>query len=306
MKFGVDFEGPSFTKWESCVSGPLLGGPTRFGSSRYDDFMRCPRRFQLAHVKRLTRDEPDMALEVGGAVHECIARAYEADYETAEQGGTDEQCAEAFTKAIHELCNEIQKGGATCAAETRRLLDGWLRFFGPGQQLDWRERTLGIEVELGSDKPFPYTCRVDQIIEDEHDENACWIVDHKTAKRHSDNLVNGYRFNTQFIGQQYCFRASKVQKKYGKLKGTVVSVIVKTNPPQYLRHTVPYNVRLVNRWAKNMRMVWRNLDWCQASGIYPQLMSNCFRFNKYCRFFEYCHTMGKSLKGLRKKEKHEF
>lgn len=306
MKFGTDFEAPTFTRWEPCVTGALLGGPTKYGSSKYDDFMRCPRRYQLSHVKRLTREGTDMALEVGGAVHEAIARAYEADYAAAKEGKTDEQCGEAFEAAVFTLCNEINQGGATCAAEVRRLLEGWLKYFGPGQPLDWRARTLGIEVELGTMRPFPYTCRVDQIIEDENDEDACWIVDHKTAKRHSDALTNGYRFNTQFIGQQYCFRAAKAARKYGKLKGTIVSVIVKTNPAQFIRHTIPYDTKVVNHWAKNMRMVYRGLDQCQASGIYPQLMSNCFRFNKYCRFFEHCSTCGKSLSGLRKKEKTEF
>lgn len=305
MKFGVEMTGLETTLWESIYSGAILGGPTPHGSSKYDDFMRCPYRYYLAHKRRLTRDGIDQALEVGGAFHEAIAQAYEADYKASCQGHTEEQCAEAFTQALYDFVNAIS--GATCAPEVRRLADAWLVHFGPGRPYDWRARTLAIERYSGVEKPFPYTTRIDQVLGDDEDDKKYWIVDHKTMGRRYSDTEKGYMFNSQFIGQQYCMRQDKeAKKRFGKLRGTIASVIVKTQPVQLFQVKIVYDNSLVNRWARNMRQIWRQLDMCEAYGFWPQLYSNCYRYKKHCRFFEYCRTGGKSLTGLRKKTKKEF
>lgn len=305
MKFETDFDVPEVTKWEACLKTPVLGGPTQWGSSKYDDFMRCPRRYFLAHKKRLTREGVDMALETGGAVHEAMARAYEADYEAAGAGATLEQCDEAFLQAVWDFLGEIQ--GATCVAETRRLLEGWLKYYGPGAPRDMRVRTIAIEKKAEVKRPFPYSTRIDQAVEDENDSSAYWILDHKTMSRYLKDVVQGYSFHSQFLGQQYCMRHDKKARKgMGKLKGTVVDVIVKTNPAQFYQHTIAYDAPTVNRWAKNQHQVYRMLDNCEAYGYWPQLLSNCHRYNKFCRFFDYCRTGGKSMAGLRKKNRNEF
>jgi hypothetical protein len=219
-------------------------------------------------------------------------------------GTTDVQCNQAFLSGVNTFCATITK--ATCAAEVRRLMEGWLVYYGPGAPRDMRWRTLAVEVPLDGGKPFPYTTRIDQIVGDEQDEKAFWIIDHKTSRMNSQLMLSSYLYNSQFLGQQWCARQDPAARKWGKLKGTIVDVIVKTNPPQYLQYVVAFEPNTLNQWAKNMRMVWRMLDLYQAMGQWPRLLSNCMRYNKMCRFYDYCRTNGKSIQGLRKKEKSEF
>jgi hypothetical protein len=280
------FTEPTYPSWQSVLGkGEFLGGPTAHGNSWWQDFTRCPRRFYLAHVKRLRGEGANNALEIGGLMHEAAAR-----YHTSGPA------------AAWELVDKAAEVTPVVALEVRRLLSAWLMHYGEAG-LRPRPIARAVELELGVEVPFPYTTRVDNV---SVVDGQVVIYEMKTAGRLTSDLLHGYELNSQFLGQKYLWKACGYDRTWGPLHGFVVDLVVKTKQVQLEEVHVEIPDVNVREWAKNMRVLWGQMGQCAAYGVWPQHLSNCVTYNRLCRFHRLCSSLGKDTAGLVRKARGEW
>jgi hypothetical protein len=269
---------PAMPSWETVLeSHERTGGASAWGNSKWGDFVRCPQKFYLAHIKRLKPVALSEALELGGALHEVIAWYY--------------------TKSLEEawaLVARIEAATPVIGSEVRRLFTQWLRFYGPGQPRDMRSKTIAIELELGQTTPFNYTTRIDQVIVDEHGD--VWIVEHKTSSGRYADLIEGYKMDPQFLGQKYLWDKSPMARKYGRAKGLLVDLIVKTKSVDCYFEVVAVENSLTKIWERDMLHIALEHSICSSTGSWPRKRHSCWKY-KLCEYFQYCLSNGKNRNG---------
>jgi hypothetical protein len=269
--------------WETVLpKEQRLGGPTVNGNSKWADFNRCPYRYFLKHVKGLDSTALSDALEIGGAFHELLAIYYE------------DGVAPAF-----DLLGKIEKVTPAIGAETRRLFESWLKFYGPKAPRDLRFFTTAVELPLEQEKPFPYSARIDHVITKT---DGVWIVEHKTSGARYMDLVKSYQMDAQLIGQVYLWNTSDYAKKYGKCVGVVVDLVVKTREVSCYWEEVSIGKALTRAFERDMRHIAFERDMCERLGNWPRKRHNCSKYNRLCSFFDYCLSGGKDKTGLAKKK----
>ena len=292
--------------WEECLTPEeRLGGPSRMGSSKYDAFKRaCPWYYHLLYVRRMTREDFDENLEIGGLFHECRARYYQTEMDLREKEDAahiDEACVESG----YELLRRAEEPAPAIVGVVRRLWKGWLSVYGPGTPKDDREKTIAVELLLESEEPFLYTARIDRIVRVESpDVDYCRIQEIKTARAYTTRLRDSYRMDSQFLGQQYLWYKSGAREEHGPLKEFMIDLAVKTNPAMYPQELAPIDFSLLKNWAYETYNVWKQIQfWKRSVKQWPRVRTyNC----RYCNAFDLCASGGKNLTGWRKKEKGEF
>lgn len=291
--------------WEEILTPEeRLGGPSRMGSSKYDAFKRgCPYFYWFRYVKRMTLEELNPNLEIGGLFHECRARYYQTEMDLRdkeEQQYIDEACLDVS----YDLLRRAEDVAPETVAPVRRLWKGWVNLRGPGTPDDDRRDTIAVEVLLESKKPFLYTTRLDRVCQPESIDDHCNIHEIKTAKAYSERLRQSYKMDSQFLGQQYLWFRSGAQQKYGPLKNYVIDLAIKTNPAHYPQEIAPISMRLLNDWAFEMEYVWTRIQYFTRSAKqWPRNRTyNC----RFCDAFEHCASGGRSTAGWRRKKKDEF
>jgi len=283
--------------WEDVLEEhERAGGPSEWGNSRYSDFERCEYRYWVKHVLGYRPKKRNEALEVGGLFHECRARAYQAYQKAAtaeDENGNKiylpEELDEIFTEALFELCDRAAKHVPTTVAIVRRLLQVWHKAHGPRTLIDDRHETLLVEALIDTNDGFPYSTRLDRVVMSGRLGGPC-IMEIKTASRRTADLLDGYRMDPQFLGQQYCWKNSKYYKKYGALRGFIVDLCVKGQVVQVTRESVPVDVKLLRPWAKEKRYRYSQILTCEASGYWPRRRTNCVMYGKRCGLSEHCST----------------
>ena len=279
--------------WEEVLEPhERLGGPTPYGSSFWGDFKACPYYFDWTHNKGWRPVEYSDALEIGGLVHEAIARYYQTAVIAMEEGRdvVDQDCVDA----AYNILDRAETVVPVTAAAARRLVRARLALYGPGKPGDDRLDTYGVEVYLGIEEPFPLTTRLDRWCWSEQLGGAV-LHELKTAKERSGRLLSSYRMDHQFLIQQYLWK--RVMGRRFKLKGYVVDLVTKTQDPDVLTISVPIDDRLLKDFEKEMQ--WTVMQWrqCQALGTWPRNRGYRCRF---CPLFEHCASAGKSTVGWRK------
>lgn len=296
--------------WEDAIpAGERLGGPSEWGNSRYKEFIQCPWKYWVKHVRGLrpTPEHPRYEaimrnLWIGGLYHEARARYYLENLKHVDSHGTcisdksqpeiDEACASAMF-GIVDAAAEIQGFVAT---EARRLLMGWMTLQGPGTVNDDRDATMYVEHLLETDYDgFPYTCRLDRVYWNESLDGPV-IQEHKTASFYSESLLASYRTDPQILGQIYLWEHSDFRKEHGALKAFEIDIAVKTKQREYYRERVPINLDAVEDWAKSMRHEWALLQFCLASDSWPRRRANCFTWARPCELHEVCADCGSLTK----------
>jgi hypothetical protein len=316
---GFDIGGdltPDGRTWEEVIpKNERLGGPSEWGNSRWKDFIQCPWKYYIKHVKGLSVavNHPRYVdlmknLWVGGLYHECRARYYIENLKHFDSRG--ERISETLQPEIDEACShamfdivdkaaEIQP---TVATEARRILMGWMTLSGPGTRGDDRNSTMYVEnlLETSVDG-FPYTCRIDRVLWDDALGGAI-IQEHKTASWYSDSLLAAYRTDPQILGQIYLWENSELAKVHGPLVAFEVDIAIKTKQREYHKERVPVNREAVRDWARCMRSEWALLQGCLATDVWPRRRANCFLWARACELQESCTECA----GERKTRKYGF
>jgi hypothetical protein len=281
VNWGAIVEQPK--SWETVLpKNARLGGPTINGNSKWADFTRCPYRYYLKHVEGLDSVLLSDPLEIGGALHELLAIYYEDG-----------------VGAAFDLLKKIEGVTPAVGAETRRLFEAWLKFYGPKAPRDLRFVTIATELPLKQDKPFPYSARIDHIITKD---DQVWIVEHKTSSARFVDLVKSYRMDSQLIGQVYLWNKSKYVKQFGRCVGVVVDLIVKTREIGCFWEQVVIDDKMVEAFERDMGHIAFERELCERSKYWPRKRHNCSKYNRLCSFFDYCLSNGEDETGLSRKK----
>jgi|GEM_PF-6534565 len=288
--------------WEDAVPvEERLGGPSAWGNSRWKDFLQCPWKYWVKHVRKLGMSVQHPRYEalgrnlwVGGLYHEARARYYIEhlkyvdakgnDVAIAEQSFIDEEC----TKAMFGIVDAAEKIQPSVSGEARRLLMGWTTLHGPGTMRDDRRSTMYVEklIEVMADG-FPYSTRLDRVRWDD-DLGGPIIQEHKTASWYSENLLASYRTDPQILGQAYCWDRSPLAEEHGALKAIEIDIAVKGKNREYYQHRVPVNMDAVEDWARCMKYEHAQLCGCEANDNWPRRRANCFLWARPCELHEVC------------------
>lgn len=288
----------------------LSSTATPYGSSRWSEYARCPRAYQLRYSHGIMPVEDAGYFEVGRVIHGAIAYAA-----LGAMFGTPCDWRDAVAAA--------RKRGADgwAALEATRLLAGYFEQWGTENagycQLQIADVESYYEAQLGARM---YSSRLDALVHPVGSPESLTIVDHKSKagmpaclKDEKDQppsprvlLVNAdsdpelielgrdYLTRGQFLGSAWL-----VRERHNLLPMIMINLIVKTKQPGYRRILVQPTHEQIDRWADNQRKraaLQTNEDWCNYDACAPAIGTRCWAF-------DFCHGDDKTRLELYKQVK---
>lgn len=280
--------------WTECLEpGEALGGPSKMGSSKWQVFKDCPYLYELHHIRRFRRKEWDVALEVGGLFHEALARYFQSWLDGDESEVGREKAFEIVTRCYEHVPD--------ISSEVHRLLTNWLGMY-HATRYDFRPRVLAVECLVESSEPFFYSARLDLVLETES--GGIELMDHKTARQYTANMLMSYRMEPQFLGHMYLWEASGRAAQWGPLERYTVDLVTKTREPIIELVDVPIVPALLQDWKAEMLEHWRWLErYQQGLRKWPRRTGYQCRF---CKAYEHCASAGESFNGWMRKNQDEY
>ena len=275
---------------EACASLGIepWGGPSENGWSKHADFLRCPYRYYLKHVKGmgpLHVGDPGSALDIGSFTHLMLAAHYARMLPDERYPGWRANSPEPLV-----LLAALKKAGLSLsiAADVERLYEGYAEYYG-------NETIQPVAVEMPAGLRGTHTSRFDLVfyVEDGlHD--GLWIGEHKTASPAAD--LDDFRYNGEILGEMLSFQLSGLQDFFGqRLNGVCINALVKSKTPRYQRLWLTFPDQLINDFAST-RGEWaqREID-CVRRNKWPRSMFGCVAYFRKCRFWEHCRTQDDAL-----------
>lgn len=265
---------------DEILGESAIGGPTEWGSHRWNDLLRCPRYYYFRYGLRMVPEGPKSeALEFGTIIHECLARRYR---------GQDPW-------AILELLDERGYEGEALDDATRGLEayeDKYGRWDGKDKEADpyFSTRKTWIERELlaASKSGVKLTARADLIYPKRR---GLVVVDHKTSKRMSGKLTGGFTLDTQIL--TLMLAATRDRKlRDSLLFGVEINAIVRTRDVQLRRIFYAYDSDLVSRFRTQWFRWVKFRVWAEEND-WPMFTSACTgKFDIPCIYRDAClhHT----------------
>jgi hypothetical protein len=282
------------------------GGASPRGSSYWKAMRVCPRESALREVAHLIPlGQSQTNLDVGLLFHHALENYYrvlqvsQAQAERQKpwkkrQIGQEQRewCWGGAVEAERAAWISIRSfdgepGYEEIYEEVARLVGSYFEFY-RNKDL-WR--IVAVEETLQySDATMEYSARLDLIVEDlEH--GGLWVIEHKTAKTASADLLEGYQMDLQILGQVWLIDACVDLTNMPLLKGVKINITTKHKTPQHHRVEVCPSTahldsfELEQRNSFEMRRVYAKLGW-------PKHLGNCTgaaRYFKRCGFFDVCH-----------------
>ena len=272
----------------------LVAGPSPMGSSYYKTLLTCPREFGLRNRAMLAPDVPREHLVVGWLFHVCLQYYYEAigAYQRANPnrpsdpewlwGGSNAGMKKAYE--VVTLLRSVQGYGRT-ADTLQLLLDGYFERY--DRQDKWR--IVAVEVTLQHHK-LGYSARLDLLVHD-LERGGLFIVEHKTARQITSDLIDNYQLDLQILGQAWLFLECVDLTKYPRFMGIRINIATKHKtgsqtvrldvyPSQ--RHLLEFERSVVQ--YKRLLPVVEELGWPKAFHC-----SGYSRGYSQCQFYDICH-----------------
>ncbi len=264
-----------------------MGGASGRGWSSHATFQKCPYLFKLTYLEG-QRGAPSTALETGSAFHTFLALHY-----TWMLNGD-------LTLTPYVAKDSLLAAGADAKAviEAFRLYEAYAdRYEG--------DYLFPIEMEAWAQDPDGNTCRFDMIAEVKEAQPGVmpgvYIIEHKTAARFTADALEGWRNDGEILGQIMVWKRAKLDKKYGKLRGTIVNIVGKQKVIQFHRTIVPAQKWHVTQHMEDLKM-WSALQQMYAAtGVWPKARANCITKFGMCSFFDHC-AENQKLVPIRKRE----
>ncbi len=308
----------------------LEGGASARGNSFYKRVRLCPREHALAAEAGLRKGGDYEALTQGLTFHLALETYYkaiqtwQASIELNDEGtrnrlasrGADDNylfggiasAEKAAWKSIEPLRNE--PGYTETYEDIERML---AHYFDTYRRQDrWRiiaaEETLEYAddgqpamkvrgptkhdgfVDRPAKSPLTFTARLDLIVED-YERGGMWIVEHKTSKVITDDLLEGYQLDQQTLGQVWLMHQCVDLSQYPMLKGMIVNITSKHKTPRFERPMVCPSKYHLAAFEESMRAWNRMLPMYEQLG-WPKALGNCTgpaRYWQRCNFFDVCH-----------------
>lgn len=279
--------------WEEVLTPEeKLGGPSPFGSSKWGDFKDCPYLYELKYIRRYRPVEFNTALEVGGLFHEALARYFAGRLD----GASFKECK----ARAYDIVNRAGDPAPDISARVRVILDHWMTMYHK-TSYSFADRVIAVETLIAKEKPFVYSARLDLVLEWK---DGVEIMDHKTARQYTPNMLMSYRLEPQFLGHMYLWPGSKQERKYGPLRKYTVDLITKTKIPTLDLVDVPIRPHKIREWSAEMQ---EHSRWFQKynKGLYNWPRRTGYQC-RFCDAFEHCASDDGNLRGWIKKSKEEY
>lgn len=306
------------------------GGPSAKGNSTFKRMRMCPREHALASFARLRRIGDHEALTQGITFHYALEHYY-LEIQRAQQELLAQAAAfsdttrplrmlpEAQRKLLYWNSIELAEGRAwdviepmkdepgyeETYEEIERMLasyfdayrrkDPWLILAVEENLEFWIERSVSINLR-GADailEPvFGYTARLDLIVED-LETNRTLIIEHKTARTLTDDLIDGYQLDQQILGQAWLFTNCVDMAKYAPFGGVIVNITTKHKLPKHQRVDVLPSRYHLGAFQESI-IHWNSLEREFEKRGWPKALGNCAgpaRYWSRCDFYNVCYGM---------------
>ena len=134
-----------------------------------------------------------------------------------------------------------------------------------------------------------------------HNFVANGIITHNSHARFTADVLEGYRNDGEILGQIMIWKRAKLDKKYGKLRGTIVNIVGKQKIIQFHRTIIPAQRWHVTQHMEDLKM-WSALQQMYAAtDVWPKARANCVGRWGMCEFFDHCAENRKPVP-IRKRE----
>lgn len=268
-------------------SVPRPGGASgHLGWSSFSTFQRCPYLY-----KRVYLDAPDgvrtgggsQALEIGSTIHTLLAV----------------KSLQLINQAYPISPEMVREFMLTFGCSPEVIMESWRVFTSYEAHYESAEGgdyLTPIAVEyLIADEKTKESARFDLIAKVEDAQigvmPGTYIVEHKTASRFTDDVVDGWRNDGEILGQIMLWKRLKLDKKFGKLQGVMVNILGKQKYPQFRRVIVPPQSWQIRQHADDLR-VWEGYrQLARAIGVFPHARANCI--SRYGKCFQWDHCTEK-------------
>jgi hypothetical protein len=273
------------------------GGASDNGWSKLSDFLRCPYRYHLKHMRRVKASlaaASSPAQDVGSFVHALLA-AYYAGKLPAPFADENGQLVtypgwQANAPTLEALLVALREAGAEAAALAlaTRLWEGYIEHWG-------EDGIQPVAVEMGVGDPEFHTSRYDMVfsvVDGVHD--GLWIGEHKTASPATD--MESWQLDGEILGEELSWDLSKLSDMFGApLRGICINVLLKTKVPAYRRLWQPVRPKLIAEFTKQ-RMHWNSMiAFYKRNGLWPKSSYGCIaKFGK-CSYWDHCLSLSDSF-----------
>lgn len=256
---------------------PRLGGASGKGWSSYSMFQRCPYLYKVSYVDG-ERAPAGPALEIGSALHTFMALHYTWMVKE-DLTLTPEVCKDALLDA---------GGRAESILAAWRYYDSYRAHY----EIDYLYPLAVEELAIGENGN---SCRFDLIARVDKPQPGgilpgVYNVDHKTSARMTTDYLDGWQNDGEIIGQMMIWKQAKLDKKYGKLRGSIVNIIGKQKTPQFARVVVPFQPWHVKQHNEDLQLWAMQQNICRATGTWPRARNNCTTKFGTCHLFQHCST----------------
>jgi hypothetical protein len=270
-------------------------GASPFGSTFHKSVMGCAFEHGLRYHAGLVPAVTDDALSTGWIWHYCLQLYYETIRahqlkSNAKHNSSDYlwgACKLGLARA-YEVVEAFEKepGYEKVIDDVRRMLDRYFDMYSDRDQ--WR--IVAVEETLIYQGAIEYSARLDLIVED-LERGGLWIVEHKTAKMITSELLDNYQLDLQILGQVWLLKKCVNLKRYPPFQGVKINIATKHKTPQITRVDVaPSDAHLQAFYQSQLQ--WRQLKAYMEKLKWPRSLGHCAGYARgysRCKYFALCH-----------------
>lgn len=283
------------------VVGATDVGASSRGSTYYSSLLNCAREHGLLYDIGLSPKQKSDALNDGWLYHHALETYYRVIFEHQKAlkrngscryddiffHGAEPDAAQAAWKAIKPVSQE--PGYEKTWETVSKLVDQYLDRYANTDR--WEivaiEETLEYwGARVGS---LDYTCRLDLIIID-HADGRMWVVEHKTARNLTRDLLDYYDLDLQICGQMWCLQKCVDLTQYPRFGGVCLNIATKHKDSRYIRHPVLPSQAHIDAFEQSVRMHVELREEKRKRG-WPKSLGHCSGYARgysYCQFYEVC------------------
>lgn len=264
-------------------------GPSPTGSTFYKSMLRCPREHALSQKVKLRTVRDKEALTVGWLFH-LVMEVYNRELFR----GTSKTDAEEIAMASFSALKD-QEGYADTYETVLRVAGAYFDTYRvrDNYKVLAIEETLVYKSEfydasLKEQLPLQYSARLDLFVEVD---GYSWVMEHKTARAITEDLVSSYQLDLQILGQVWLLKNCVDFSQYPKFGGVIVNIATKSQTPKFERVKVNPSDAHLQMFEDNMKS-WTKLRRQYEKNNWPQALGSCSGFARgytTCEFFKLCH-----------------
>lgn len=281
------------------------------GSTYYSRARRCPREHGLYHLVKIVPKADKEALTLGWLFHYALEAYYRA-IQIAQQGPDFAKYTAAEKEENFKLVRADYRGQllVSITAVAREAAMASVRMFAtePGYEETYAQLVkmldgyfeeymsdrwyiVAIEEQLASAKPFEYTARLDLVVID-LDADVLRVVEHKSARSFTADLIAGYQLNLQIMGQAWLLLRCVKLDAYPTFDGVTVNLTSKHKTPQFMRVPCAVSPEHLQAFEQSM-LAWNRLTSAFAKEGWPQDFTKCSGFARgytMCAYYDLCYS----------------